>query len=62
LPPALVIVSKFFRGLFIKMGFIRYMVMANLLLIMLLLPIKMVSRWSLNMKYFIAIPEYFLNF
>jgi hypothetical protein len=62
LPPALVIVSKFFRGLFIKMGFIRYMVMANLLLIMLLLPIKMVFRWSLNMKYFIAIPEYFLNF
>ena len=29
---------------------------------MLLLPIKMVLRWSINLKYFIAIPEYLLNF
>ena len=26
------------------------------------LPIKMVLRWTLNLKYLIAIPEYFLNF
>jgi hypothetical protein len=44
------------------MGFIRYMVMANLLLFMMSLPIKMVLRWSVNLKYLIAIPEYFLNF
>lgn len=61
LPPALAIMP-FFRDLFIKMGFIRYMVMTNLLLSMLLLPIKMVLRWSINLKYFIAIPEYLLNF
>lgn len=61
-PPALVLYSKFFRRLFAHMGFIRYMVMANLLLIMALLPIKMIFRWSpLNMKYFIAIPEYLTN-
>jgi hypothetical protein len=48
--------------MFIKMGFVRYMVMMNLMLFMALLPIKMVARWSVNMKYFIAIPEYFLNF
>ncbi|MFO0868228.1 MAG: hypothetical protein U0935_04715 [Pirellulales bacterium] len=61
LPPAMAALP-FFRNLFIKMGFLRYMVMTNLLLSMLLLPIKMVLRWSINLKYFIAIPEYLLNF
>ena len=45
-----------------RMGFIRYMVLTNLLLFMMALPIKMVLRWSFNLKYMIAIPEYFLNF
>ncbi|MCA9209025.1 MAG: hypothetical protein KDA55_11740 [Planctomycetales bacterium] len=62
IPPAMVLYSRFFRGLFLKMGFVRFMVLANLLQLMMLLPLKMVMRWSLNMKYFIAIPEYFLNF
>ena len=44
------------------MGFIRYMVMTNLLLMMMLLPLKMVARWTVNMKYFISLPEYMLNF
>ena len=43
------------------MGFIRFMVMSNLLLMMALLPIKMVLRWMFNLKYIISIPEYFLN-
>ena len=51
-----------FRRFFVHMGFMRYMLMTNLLLMMALLPIKMVARWSLNMKYFVAIPEFFLNF
>jgi hypothetical protein len=51
-----------FRNFYQKMGFIRYMVLANLLLFMAALPIKMVLRWSFNLKYLIAIPEYFLNF
>ena len=50
-----------FRKFFVKMGFIRFMVMSNLLLFMALLPIKMVLRWTLNLKYIISIPEYFLN-
>lgn len=62
LPPALVLYSRFFRRLFARMGFVRYMLMTNLLLMMGLLPIKMVLRWSpLNMKYIIAIPEYLTN-
>ena len=62
LPPMLVVMSRFFQNLFIRMGFIRYMVMTNLLLTMLLLPIKMVGRWTVNLKYIISLPEYMLNF
>jgi hypothetical protein len=62
LPPALVIMSSFFRDLFAKMGLIRYMTMVNLLLIMALVPLKMMLRWTINLKYFISLPEYMLNF
>ncbi len=62
LPPALVLMSSFVRDMFIKMGFIRYMVLCNLFLMMMLLPIKMVFRWTFNLKYFIALPEYMMNF
>jgi len=61
-PPAMVIYSKFFREMFLRMGFVRYMVLSNLILLMALLPIKMLARWTVDMKYFISIPEYFLNF
>ena len=37
-------------------------VMMLLLLTMALLPIKMMCRWLFNLNYFVAIPEYFLNF
>jgi len=60
LPPlmALTVFRKFYQ----RMGFIRFMVMANLLLFMASLPIKMVLRWVFNLKYLISIPEYFFNF
>jgi hypothetical protein len=60
LPPimAVTVLRPFYR----RMGFIRYMVLANLLLFMAALPIKMVLRWSFNLKYLIAVPEYFFNF
>jgi hypothetical protein len=60
LPPILAI--SVFRNFYKRMGFIRYMVLTNLLMFMMALPIKMVLRWSFNLKYLIAIPEYFLNF
>lgn len=59
LPPLMA--TTIFRGFFVRMGFLRFMVMANLLLFMAMLPIKMALRWTLNLKYIIAIPEYFLN-
>ncbi|MGY8767604.1 MAG: hypothetical protein ACKVH8_04095 [Pirellulales bacterium] len=52
----------FFRKLYIQMGLIRFMVMSNMLLLMAFFPIKMVLRWSFNLKYIIALPEYLLNF
>ena len=60
LPPlmALTVFRKFYQ----RMGFIRYMTMATLLLFMASLPIKMVLRWVFNLKYLISIPEYFFNF
>jgi hypothetical protein len=61
LPPAMVFCSRSFRSLLRKMGFMRYMVMVNLLLLMALLPIKMICRWAFNLKYFVSIPEYYLN-
>jgi hypothetical protein len=60
LPPLMA--TTVFRKFFLKMGFIRYMLMANLLLFMAALPIKMVLRWVCNLKYIISIPEFFLNF
>jgi len=60
LPPLLAVTV--FRTFFAKMGFIRYMVMINLMLLMLSLPLKMVLRWTLNLKYIVSIPEFSLNF
>jgi hypothetical protein len=60
LPPLMAMTV--FRTFFLRMGFVRYMVMANLLLFMLSLPLKMILRWTMALKYLIAIPEFFFNF
>ncbi len=52
LPPLLAVTV--FRKFFVKMGFLRYMLMSNLLLFMVSLPIKMVLRWTVNLKYIIC--------
>jgi hypothetical protein len=58
-PPLLAVTV--FRTFLVRMGIIRYMTMSILLLFMALLPIKMALRWTVNLKYIISIPEYFLN-
>jgi hypothetical protein len=60
LPPLLAVTV--FRSFFAKMGFLRYMLMANLMLLMFSLPLKMILRWTLNLKYLVSIPEFSLNF
>ena len=59
LPPLLA--NFVFRKMYVEMGFIRFNVMANFLLFMAALPAKMILRWVFNLKYIVAIPEYFFN-
>lgn len=46
---------------FVKMGPWRYAVFVMLLLGMVALPIKMILRWTINLKYIMAMPEIFFN-
>jgi hypothetical protein len=59
LPPLLA--RTVFRTYFIRMGFIRFMILVTLLQFMAALPIKMVLRWTMNLKYIVYIPEFFFN-
>ena len=59
LPPLLA--KTCMREYFMKMGFIRFMLLVNLIQFMASLPIKMVLRWVFNLKYIVYIPEYFFN-
>lgn len=62
LPPLLARTTRFFRQLKHQLGTTRYAVTIFLLLLMVLLPVKMVARWTFNLQYFIAMPEYLLSF
>jgi hypothetical protein len=59
LPPLLALTV--FRKFFVMMGFMRFILLVTLLQFMASLPIKMVLRWTLNLKYIVAIPEIFFN-
>jgi len=59
LPPLLA--ATVMRKFFVKMGFFRFFMLVTLIQFMASLPIKMVLRWVLNLKYIVAIPEYFFN-
>ncbi len=56
-----VLYRLFFKKYAAQAGMLRYMTLAVLLLFMAALPIKMVLRWTLNLKYIVAIPELFFN-
>jgi hypothetical protein len=59
LPPLLM--KTVFRKFAEQIGFIRFNVFIMHFLFMAALPIKMVLRWTLNLKYIVAIPEFFFN-
>ncbi|HEV3204049.1 MAG TPA: hypothetical protein VGY77_06690 [Gemmataceae bacterium] len=59
LPPLLA--KTILRPFFIKMGFIRFFLLVNLIQFMAALPIKMFLRWTMNLKYIVYIPEWFFN-
>jgi uncharacterized membrane protein len=59
LPPLLA--KTIMRPFFIRMGFVRFFTLVTLIQFMACLPIKMVLRWTLNLKYIVFIPEWFFN-
>jgi len=59
LPPLLA--KTILRPFFIRMGFIRFFLLVTLIQFMAALPIKMVLRWTINLKYIVYIPEAFFN-
>jgi hypothetical protein len=61
LPPFLTKKSKFLIDLLERMGVARYAVLLFLALSMAALPIKMLLRWSIHLKYIVSIPEVFFN-
>jgi len=59
--PQMVLTRKIWKGIYEKMGTPRFQIGVFLLTFMFMLPVKMALRWAFNLKYFIAIPEYFFN-
>src|SRR5476649_1497652 len=59
LPPMLA--KLWFKAYYQKLGASRYYVSVVLFLMMMSLPIKMLLRWVFNLKYIVAIPEFFFN-
>jgi hypothetical protein len=59
LPPLLA--KTVLRSFFVRMGFIRFFLLVTLIQFMAALPLKMVLRWTINLKYIVFIPEYFFN-
>ncbi len=57
----LVLAKTVFKSLYEKMGSVRYSIFIVLFLLALLLPLKMYLRWLFNIKYIVAIPEFFFN-
>lgn len=59
--PTTVLAKTWLKRLFEKLAPVRYSILMILLLSMFALPIKMYLRWALNLKYIVAIPEFFFN-
>ena len=54
-------VTRFYQIMMIILLIVIQMMMMHLFLWTALVPIKMVLRWTLSLKYFIGIPEWFFN-
>jgi hypothetical protein len=56
-----ILAKTLFKTYYGKLGAPRYYVSAFLFLMMMSLPIKMLLRWIINLKYIVGIPEFFFN-
>jgi hypothetical protein len=59
LPPLLAMTVL--RRMARELGAVRYNVFMHMFLWFVLIPIKMGLRWTVNLKYFVGMPEYFFN-
>ncbi len=57
----LILAKTWFKDLYLKLGPVRYTIFTVLLLMSIGLPVKMILRWLFNIKYIVAIPEFFFN-
>ncbi len=53
--------KKWMKKFYDEMGPARFYILAFLVVNMAALPLKMVLRWTINLKYIVAIPEAFFN-
>ena len=60
IPPA-ILAKTFLKNTYKRLGAPRYAIFMMLAFMMLALPIKMYLRWGFNLKYLVAIPEFFFN-
>ena len=60
IPPALAALT-FCKKAYQEMGAVRFVVASFLILVVIAVPIKMYLRWAFNLKYIVAIPEFFFN-
>src|ERR1700704_6464755 len=56
-----VLAKGVFKAYYAKLGPARYYVTVFLFLSMMSLPLKMLLRWVINLKYIVGIPEFFFN-
>jgi hypothetical protein len=59
LPP--ILAATVFRKWYEQLGFVRYNLVIFLFLVMAATPVKMYLRWTVNLKYIVAMPEYLFN-
>lgn len=57
----LIFAKTLLKNVYERLGPVRYSIFTVLLLMSAGLPIKMFLRWAFNIKYIIAIPEFFFN-
>jgi len=57
----LILAKTVLKPLFKPLGFVRFSLVAMLLLCMASMPLKMLGRWLFNLKYMVYIPEFFFN-
>jgi len=57
----IILIRGVFSSLYQQLGIGRFAIFVSLLLLMISVPIKMYLRWLFNLKYLVAIPEFFFN-